>query len=72
MWQAAGERTLTSRIGAFHMGFIKGEDVDVESWLAAANTAKRLLCALGLERRSRLIEPPSLEVYSKQLEMAAK
>jgi hypothetical protein len=33
--------------------WLQGEQIDPADWMAAANTLKRLLCALGLERRPR-------------------
>ena len=74
-----GMRQLIQRaavIGAFcedvETRWIAGESIDLEPYLAAANTQKRVLATIGLERRSRDVTPDPLQYAQRYNGTAAR
>jgi hypothetical protein len=70
---SAAQQQLVQRasvLGAFIEGceskWLRGEEVDPATWLAATNVQRRLLVSLGLERRARDVEVPRLREYLEQ------
>ncbi len=59
--RAAGVSTLCS---AFEAGLVSGADIDVDRYLAAANTLSRLCSKLGLKRRARDVTLPDPIKYA--------
>jgi hypothetical protein len=47
-------------------GLARGEKLDIGAFTTAANSLRRLLADLGLERRARDVTPPDLRSYLAQ------
>lgn len=69
---SAGQRELAQRaavlaamIGDAEARWLRGEAIDLGSYLAAVNAHRRVLATLGLERRARNVTPSPLE-YARQ------
>ncbi len=59
--RGAGVATLCS---AFEAELVSGADVDIDRYLAAANTLSRLCSKLGLRRRGRDVTPGLPEILA--------
>ncbi len=46
----------------------KGETVDLDAYTRAANSLRRLLETLGIERRARIVSPPTLAEIAATIE----